>query len=154
MTHTNVYKLGPWIISPNQNSISNGAEITTIDNKCMQVLLLLIEQGDTPVTKQQFFDHVWKGKVVTDDILSVAISNIRKVLGDSPQKPTYIKTLSGVGYVLVAPVKTVKTVGIKNQTFSRQIYLLTGTLILILFFAFIYFEIYIRWTAQARNRTL
>jgi len=73
----------------------------------MQVLLFLIQQAGKKVTKEQIIEHVWKGRFVTDDILSVTISKIRKALGDNARKPTYIKTLPGEGYLLIAKVKKV-----------------------------------------------
>jgi len=71
----------------------------------MQVLLFLIHHSGEQVTKGQVFEHVWKDSVVADDILSVAVSKIRKALGDNARCPTFIKTLPGVGYILIAKVK-------------------------------------------------
>lgn len=102
MEQSQQYQLGPWIICPRTNSISNQQDSHTLDNKSMQLLVLLIAHQKETVTKNQIFEHVWKGKFVADDILSVTVSKIRKALGDDARSPTFIKTLPGVGYVLVA----------------------------------------------------
>ncbi len=73
----------------------------------MQVLMFLIEHAGQNVTKDQIFKHVWNKIVVADDILSVAMSKIRKALGDNARNPSFIKTLPSVGYVLIAKVKKV-----------------------------------------------
>jgi len=73
----------------------------------MQVLLFLILHSGEEVTKGQIFEHVWKDSVVADDILSVAVSKIRKALGDNARSPTFIKTLPGVGYTLIAKVQKI-----------------------------------------------
>jgi len=73
----------------------------------MQVLLFLIQRAGETVTKGQIFEHVWKGSFVADDILSVAVSKIRKALGDNARSPTFIKTLPGVGYSLIAEVEVI-----------------------------------------------
>jgi len=73
----------------------------------MQLLTFLIQQAGKTVTKDQIFQHVWKDKFVTDDILSVTVSKIRKALGDNARSPTFIKTLPGVGYSLIAKVKKI-----------------------------------------------
>jgi TolB-like protein/Flp pilus assembly protein TadD len=70
----------------------------------MQVLLFLIQQAGKKVTKHQILEHIWKDRFVADDILSVTISKIRKALGDNARSPTYIKTLPGEGYILIAKV--------------------------------------------------
>jgi len=115
------YKLGNWIVSGEQNSLTDGDEIRHLDNKSMQVLMLLIENSGKQVTKEQLFNAIWKDKFVSDDILSVAISNTRKALGDNARKPTFIKTIPSVGYCLIADVteiyqaqQTVTTDSTKN----------------------------------------
>lgn len=101
------YQIGNWIVDPQQNIIFNDVETKNIDRKAMQVLLLLIEKRGAQVSKQEIFDRVWKDKAVTDDILSVSVSNVRKALGDNARSPTFIKTISGYGYCLIAEIKEV-----------------------------------------------
>jgi len=116
------YQVGTRIVCPQANTISNETgsnkaglnktgsnkdDTHSIDNKSMQVLLFLIQHAGEPVTKGQIFEHVWKGGFVADDILSVAVSKIRKALGDNARSPTFIKTLPGVGYMLIAKVKKI-----------------------------------------------
>lgn len=102
LQHIQQYQLGPWVVCPQTNTVSNEIDTHALDNKSMQVLLMLLQHSGEQVTKGQIFDTVWKNSVVADDILSVTISKIRKVLGDNARQPTFIKTLPGIGYVLVA----------------------------------------------------
>jgi len=105
LEHSLQYQLGSWIICPQTNTITNKADTHPLDNKSMQVLLLLIHHSGKEVTKSLILEHVWKGSFVADDILSVAVSKVRKALGDNARSPTFIKTLPGVGYTLIAKVK-------------------------------------------------
>ncbi len=107
LEHSQQYQLGSWIICPRTNTLINNVDTRSIDNKSMQVLLFLIQRAGENVTKGQIFEHVWKGSFVADDILSVAVSKIRKALGDNARSPTFIKTLPGVGYSLIAEVEVI-----------------------------------------------
>jgi TolB-like protein/DNA-binding winged helix-turn-helix (wHTH) protein/tetratricopeptide (TPR) repeat protein len=107
LEHNQQYQLGPWTVCPQTNTIKNKADSHSIDNKSMQVLLFLIQQAGNKVTKEQIFEHVWKDRFVTDDILSVTVSKIRKTLGDNARSPTFIKTLPGEGYLLIAKVNKI-----------------------------------------------
>ena len=143
MEHSQQYQLGPWMICPQTNTISDNADTNnadsnkadsnntySIDNKSMQVLLLLIQHAGEHVTKDQIFKTVWKDSFVADDILSVSVSKIRKVLGDNARSPTFIKTLPGVGYVLIAKVSKIDNAeqghatnranGIKSSSISKS----------------------------------
>ena len=105
-----VYQLGQWTIHPEQNLISDAQQQKHLDRKAMQVLMVLIQHAGQRVSKQQLFDEIWKDKAVTDDILSVSVSNIRKALGDNARAPTFIKTLPGFGYCLIAEVTPVEEI--------------------------------------------
>lgn len=105
MKESQQYQLGSWNICPRTNTIKNKVDTHSIDNKSMQVLLFLIQHAGEQVTKDQIFKHVWKDSIVADDILSVTISKVRKALGDNARSPTFIKTLPGKGYILIAEAK-------------------------------------------------
>jgi len=140
LEHSQQYQLGTWMICPQTNTISNKADIHSIDNKSMQVLLLLIQQAGKKVTKDQIFEHIWKDRFVTDDILSVTVSKIRKVLGDKARSPTFIKTLPGEGYLLIAKVNKINST--KQHSYKKINSLpvkLTALFLLLVAFLVMYF---------------
>ncbi|KAF7771905.1 hypothetical protein PCIT_a1867 [Pseudoalteromonas citrea] len=107
MAYNQLYQLGPWRVYPNINCLKSKSDTRQLDNKSMQLLLLLIQEAGSTVSKEQIFEHLWKGKCVSNDILSVTISKIRKALDDNARQPIYIKTLPNEGYILVASVKEI-----------------------------------------------
>lgn len=143
LEHSQQYQLGTWKVCPLTNTLSNQSDSNktdsnntdthSIDNKSMQVLLFLMQHAGEQVTKAQIFEHVWKGSVVADDILSVSVSKIRKALGDNARSPTFIKTIPGVGYVLIAEViKIDRTVHkTTTKTLSARLYIAVLILLLI-----------------------
>ncbi|KID55127.1 hypothetical protein JF50_25330 [Pseudoalteromonas luteoviolacea] len=102
------FQLGPWRVCPKRNSINNGEQTRTLDNKSMQLLMLLIQQAGNTVSKELIFEQVWAGKVVTADILSVTMSKIRKALDDDARSPKFIKTIPNEGYVLVTHAQEIE----------------------------------------------
>lgn len=58
----------------------------------MQVLVCLSEASDQVVTKERLIQSVWADTFVSDDVLTRAISELRKVLGDDSKEPRYIQT--------------------------------------------------------------
>jgi len=49
--------------------------------------------------------QVWGDRIVSEDTFYACVTNLRKALGDNSKAPTYIKTITGVGYRLVAQVR-------------------------------------------------
>lgn len=64
----------------------------------MKVLMLLVENTSRVVSRNEFFEQIWKNQVVNDDTLTRCISDLRNLLGPSANVPTLIETLPKRGY--------------------------------------------------------
>ncbi len=73
----------------------------------MQVLLYLAERPNEVAVKEKIIESVWEGAFVTDEVLTNAIFELRKALGDDAKEPRFIQTVPRKGYRLLAPVETV-----------------------------------------------
>lgn len=83
-----------------------------LTSKSAAVLLELARHSGDVVTREALLDRVWQARNPTQDVVTHAISELRKVLGDALRPPTYIETISGVGYRLLAPVRIVDAPGL------------------------------------------
>jgi len=87
-----------------------------------EVLLLLIEGRGELVSRDQIAERVW-GKDVfldTDNSINAAIRKIRQVLGDDPEHPRFVQTLTGRGYRFIAPVEEATPATASPTTSSSQ----------------------------------
>lgn len=98
------FAVGPWRVDPQRNVIVGGGEERHLENRLMQTLVFLAEHQGEVVSRAQFFDSVWRGRVVNEEALSRAISLLRTTLGDDAHAPKFIQTVPGVGYRLIADV--------------------------------------------------
>lgn len=71
------------------------------------VLIYLLEHAGRPVPKEELIGAIWHEAAVTDNALTQCIAEIRKAFGDDPRNPTYIRTVSKVGYQFLASVEVV-----------------------------------------------
>jgi DNA-binding winged helix-turn-helix (wHTH) protein len=67
--------------------------------KVLQVLLILAERSPDIVTKRELFERVWSNVSVSENVLSQAIAELRRVFGESS-----VRTIPRVGYKLEATV--------------------------------------------------
>lgn len=82
-----------------------GDEERHLRQKAFQVLVYLLERRERLVTKEELINAVWKDTAVTDDVLVQCIKEIRRVLGDNPHHPQYIKTVPKAGYRFIGSVE-------------------------------------------------
>jgi tetratricopeptide (TPR) repeat protein/DNA-binding winged helix-turn-helix (wHTH) protein len=76
-------------------------------HQSFQVLLYLLERSGKLVSKEELTAEIWRDAAVTDNALTQCIAEIRKAFGDDSRNPTYIRTISRVGYSFMAPVELV-----------------------------------------------
>ena len=70
----------------------------------MAVLLHLAEHPRRVCSRQSLLRAVWADAFVTEEVLTHAVWELRKLLGDDAKQPKYIQTVPKQGYRLVAEV--------------------------------------------------
>ncbi|HSE24481.1 MAG TPA: winged helix-turn-helix domain-containing protein [Pyrinomonadaceae bacterium] len=98
------FRIGEFLIEPQLNNIINHGQSIHVEPKVMQVLSCLSNSAGDVVAKDQIIKVVWADTFVGDDVLTRAISELRKVFGDDSKEPRYIQTIPRTGYRLIAPV--------------------------------------------------
>lgn len=98
---TQFYRLDDWRIDTIENTFSNKDATIKVEKRLVKLLVALAKGGGAAVSKEELINTVWHKKVVTDDTLSVGISQLRKVLGCKARQPRYIETINGYGFKLL-----------------------------------------------------
>lgn len=79
--------------------VVNGSRIA-LKAKEYALLSCLYEHQNTIVKKEVLFDEVWGNSFFSDSTLNVHIRKLREKIEEDPNKPEYIKTIWGTGYIL------------------------------------------------------
>jgi TolB-like protein/DNA-binding winged helix-turn-helix (wHTH) protein/Tfp pilus assembly protein PilF len=75
-----------------------------IPPKAYDVLRYLVENPGRLVTPDELLEKLWPETYVNPEVLRKYILDIRKILGDRPDKPVFIETVTKRGYRFIAPV--------------------------------------------------
>lgn len=97
-------------IDPATGQVQAGAESLRLGPVNMKVLMLLLESGNRVVSRTEFFDKVWARQLVSDDVLTRSISDLRTQLGEHTDTPVLIETIPKRGYRWVPPVTSAQGV--------------------------------------------
>lgn len=105
MSHTQ-YIFADFLVDADEEILYKAGAPIKLQIRSFQVLRLLLENAGSVVTKEDFFEQVWRGTFVEDNNLTVAVTQIRKVLGEIPDN-RFIETVPKKGYRFVADVEKV-----------------------------------------------
>ena len=107
MTESNEFWVGDRLVRPSLGEVQLGPERVHLEPRSMEVLLALVDRAPEVVSKQALIDAVWGEAFVSDEVLTHAIWDLRRALGDNASDPEFIQTIPKRGYRLIAPVKPV-----------------------------------------------
>ncbi|MEK7729788.1 MAG: winged helix-turn-helix domain-containing protein [candidate division KSB1 bacterium] len=92
-----------WHVNPDRNEITSGSsETLKLDHKVMQLLQYFAQNAGKDLSKEEIIRAVWGEGVFSEEVLTVAVSSLRKALCDDSRSPRYIKTLPRLGYRMLA----------------------------------------------------
>ena len=99
----------------------SGGGRVPIAPKAFDVLGYLVEHAGRVVTQDELLEALWSETYVNPEVLRKYILEIRKALGDRPDKPEFVETLPKRGYRFIAPVVDECTVEPPDLTTSPAI---------------------------------
>ncbi len=98
------FRIGTWTVHADHNQIVRGKDQVKLEPRVMLVLVFLARHPDEVVSRERILEAVWKDVVVSDEVLTNAIRELRKAFGDDAKEPQFIQTIPKQGYRLIAPV--------------------------------------------------
>ena len=93
-----VYEFGRFSLDARQGTLTSHGESVPLRPKAYLLLLYLAKSNGRVVPKSELLDAVWPNVYVTEDSLTQAIREIRKVLSDTNQE--LVRTITRRGYML------------------------------------------------------
>lgn len=102
-----MYEFGPFRLDPRKKLLSRGPEPVTLTPKVFETLVLLVENRDRVLSKDDLMGKLWPDTFVDEANLSQNIFILRKTLGETAQDQRYIVTVRGTGYRFAEAVREV-----------------------------------------------
>jgi DNA-binding winged helix-turn-helix (wHTH) protein len=92
-------RFGPFTVdSRTRQLVRGGGGEIHLSPKAFDLLCLLLERRPAVVQKEELHARIWPETYVIDANLNVLIGEIRRTLGDDPQRPLFIRTVHRIGY--------------------------------------------------------
>ncbi|MFT5115233.1 MAG: TolB-like protein/Tfp pilus assembly protein PilF [Parasphingorhabdus sp.] len=113
-----IYQFCGFTVDTDRFVLNCGESSVSIEPLAFNLLIYLIEARQRVVSRDELFEELWRGKVVSDAALAARLKDARKAIGDSGSRQEIIKTVHGRGYQFVATLsneEVPKTSGIATS---------------------------------------
>lgn len=100
-----LFEFGPFRLDERERMLSRGGVPLSLTPKTFNTLLVLLDNAGRLVEKDELRNKVWGEVHVDESVLTKAISDLRKALGQ-PETGAWIETVPKFGYRFAAEVRT------------------------------------------------
>ena len=100
-----IYEFGEFVLDSDKVELKSNDMLIATEPQVFRLLLLLIENEERLVTKDEIIEVVWGGRFVSDSAISSRIKSARQLLGDSGADQRFIRTVHGQGFRFVGRVQ-------------------------------------------------
>ncbi|MDN5004709.1 winged helix-turn-helix domain-containing protein [Bradyrhizobium sp. GCM10027634] len=101
-----ILEFGPFRLDADAGILFRGAEPTSLGQRAVLLLALLVRRAGEPVSKSDLIEAAWPALAVEDSNLTVQIAAVRRALADASGVAQWIETLPRRGYRYVGPAVT------------------------------------------------
>ncbi|MDO2946991.1 winged helix-turn-helix domain-containing protein [Aeromonas simiae] len=111
------YRIHDWVLRVDENKLYRQDREVSLEPRLANLLRFLADNPETVFGRDELIESVWEGAVVTDQVVTQSIFELRKILKDGDANPVdYITTVPKRGYKLVAPVSELDEAEVKALT--------------------------------------
>jgi TolB-like protein/DNA-binding winged helix-turn-helix (wHTH) protein/Flp pilus assembly protein TadD len=96
-----IYRFGNCEIDVARFRLRRDGRTVAVEPQVLQLLVYLIDKRHRVVTRQELFDAIWNGRVVSDSALNSRIKAARAAVGDDGRTQSIIRTFHRRGYRFV-----------------------------------------------------
>ena len=120
VAHPVIYEFGDYILDTSNRTVRRGQQIVELTPKQFQTLLVLVENHDRIMSKEELLNSIWPAQFVEESNVIQNICVLRKSLGETAHGTKYIETFPGRGYRFSESVTVVQRFRESNELHSAE----------------------------------
>ncbi len=97
-----IYAFDDFELDTARMELRRAGGVVAVEPQVFALILLLLENRDRLVPKDEVIEKIWDGRIISDAALSSRVKSARQALGDDGKSQKFIRTLHGQGFRFVA----------------------------------------------------
>lgn len=102
-----VFAFGEYRLDRDRRELRRGAEVIELEPQVFDLLAYLVQERHRVVGKDELWQAVWGGRIVSDSALTVRVHAARRALGDDGAAQRLIRTFTRKGVRFVGEVREI-----------------------------------------------
>jgi TolB-like protein len=114
------YSFDAYTLDTGTRELWRGTELVPLEPQVFDLLVLLIDNRDRVISKDDIIASVWKGRIVSESTLGSRINAARKAIGDSGDRQRLIRTIARKGFRFVGALNDDLALGAMHDGTSNE----------------------------------
>lgn len=102
--HCMEYRFDECVLDDAQRTLTRAGDPVSLEPQVFDLLLLLVQNSERVITKDELIDVIWGGRIVSESAISARIAAARKAVGDDGKRQAVIRTRARRGLQMAAEV--------------------------------------------------
>ena len=98
------YQFGDFELATERYELRRNGIALHVEPLVFDLILFLLRSPGRVVSREEIVDGVWQGRLVSESTIDGCIKSARRILGDSGDNQSYIRTVRGRGFEFAATV--------------------------------------------------
>jgi TolB-like protein len=99
-----IYRFGDFDLDTDRFELRLNGAVQHVEPLVFDLILFLSRNPGRVVSRDEIIENVWGGRIVSEATISGCVKSVRKALGDSGDRQTYLQTVRGRGFRFAADV--------------------------------------------------
>jgi len=96
---------GPFVLDSRTRQLLRDGDEVALSPKAFQLLLLLVSNRTRAMSRDELQQQLWPSTFVLETNLAGLVAEVRRALGDTAERPTFVRTMHRFGYRFIADVQ-------------------------------------------------
>lgn len=98
-------QFGPFLLDSETRQLLRERSEVALSPKAFHLLLLLVDNRARAMSRDELQQQLWPSTFVLETNLAGLIAEVRRALGDTAERPTFVRTMHRFGYRFIADVQ-------------------------------------------------
>ena len=114
------YQFGDFELATERYELKRNGIARHVEPLVFDLILFLSRSPGRLVSREEIVDGVWQGRLVSESTIDGCIKSARRILGDSGDNQSYIRTVRGRGFEFAAPVTALDESSVDSPREQKQ----------------------------------
>jgi TolB-like protein len=114
------YQFGDFELATERYELRRNGIALHVEPLVFDLILFLLRSPGRVVSREEIVDGVWQGRLVSESTIDGCIKSARRILGDSGDNQSYIRTVRGRGFEFTAPVTALDESSVNSSREQTQ----------------------------------